>query len=64
MMKTKDTHVAITIRVPSQWIADLDEWRDNQMVKPNRSEAIRTAVLKLIKPYASTRLSETCTSDE
>lgn len=46
-MEDKET-IAITFRVPKRWLADLDKWRKKQKVEPSRSEAMRTAVTRMI----------------
>jgi hypothetical protein len=33
--------IPITVRLPKQWIADLDAWRQKQDNPPSRPEAIR-----------------------
>jgi hypothetical protein len=41
-------HQNLTLRMPADWIAALDGWRDKQPVPPKRSEVIRLAVLQFI----------------
>jgi len=42
---TAPAYESITLRVPKEWLATLDAWRNKQHVPPKRSEVIRLAVL-------------------
>lgn len=41
-------HENITIRVPKEWWADLESWRQSQPVPPKRSDVIKLAVTQFI----------------
>ncbi|MGA7326166.1 MAG: hypothetical protein WBX25_17185 [Rhodomicrobium sp.] len=49
------TDVPISFRVTPEWLEALDEWREEQPVKPSRTAVIMTAVERFIASQKARR---------
>jgi Arc/MetJ-type ribon-helix-helix transcriptional regulator len=49
----------ITLRLPSDLMASLDEWREGQPIPPKRADVVRFALVEWLKTKGKTHVQRT-----